>query len=141
MLIKTAEATNLQIDWMVAKCENKNGILHDDNSTRCIVIAAPSDVYKGRYSPSINWAISGPIIEREEIGIKRRMPCMRGEEWEAMGSTGAKGAGYRHAIGPTPLVAAMRCLVASKLGEVVEVPDNLCASPSHDKKGGNSNVY
>lgn len=28
--------------------------------------------------------------------------------------------------GPTPLVAAMRCLVASRLGDEVEIPDELC---------------
>jgi hypothetical protein len=28
-------------------------------------------------------------------------------------------------VGPTPLVAAMRCYVASKLGDEVEVPDEL----------------
>jgi hypothetical protein len=27
--------------------------------------------------------------------------------------------------GPTPLVAAMRCYVASKLGDTVEIPDDL----------------
>ena len=28
-------------------------------------------------------------------------------------------------IGPTPLVATMRCYVASKLGDEVDVPDEL----------------
>ena len=30
-----------------------------------------------------------------------------------------------YAAGPTPLIAAMRCYVVSKLGEEVEVPDAL----------------
>jgi hypothetical protein len=30
--------------------------------------------------------------------------------------------------GPTPLIAAMRCYVASKLGDEVEVPDELLQS-------------
>ena len=30
-----------------------------------------------------------------------------------------------HGRGPTPLIAAMRCYVASKLGDEVEVPDEL----------------
>lgn len=28
-------------------------------------------------------------------------------------------------VGPTPLIAAMRCYVASKLGDEVEVPEEL----------------
>lgn len=87
-----------------------------------------------RVRPSTDWAQGGPIIEREEIGTKRRMPSMRGEEWEAAGSIGAKGAGYRHAVGPTPLIAVMRCYVSSKLGDEVEVPDELLegALPPHE---------
>jgi hypothetical protein len=27
--------------------------------------------------------------------------------------------------GPTPLIAAMRCYVASKLGDEIEIPENL----------------
>jgi hypothetical protein len=109
MKAKVSEASGPALDWMVAKCEGLDlefGLEEGENF-------------------SSNWGMAGPIIEREEIGIKRRMPCMRGEEWEAHGSISAKGAGYRWAAGPTPLVAAMRCYVASKLGEEVEVPDEL----------------
>ncbi len=42
------------------------------------------------------------------------------DEWEAM----IKG-GFFTSYGSTPLIAAMRCYVASKLGEEVEVPDEL----------------
>ena len=31
--------------------------------------------------------------------------------------------------GPTPLIAAMRYLIASKLGDEVEVPDELLCTP------------
>lgn len=125
MKIKTSELTGTALDWAVAKCEGKNGVLHDDGITRCIVIAAASGVYKGTWKPSVNWAQGGPIIEREEIGTKRRAPCMKGEQWEAMGSITAKGAGYRYAIGPTSLIASMRCYVASKLGDELEIPNEL----------------
>ena len=116
--IKVAEATQLQLNWLVAKVEGKDGVLHDDGITRCIVIAAPSGVYKGTYSPSINWALGGPIIERERITIRQwtDMPIIHaymphdGAPWGA---------------GPTPLIAAMRCYVASKLGREVEVPEEL----------------
>lgn len=113
--IKVAEATELQLDWLVAKVEDKNGVLHDDGITQCIVIAAPSGVYKGTYSPSINWAQGGPIIERELISV-----CSMTTDWFAKYSpSGAT------QDGPTPLIAAMRCYLVGKLGETVEVPKEL----------------
>ncbi len=72
-----------------------------------------------------DWSYGGPIIEREEIGIKRNAPCSAGREWEASPSITAKGAGGRYGYGPTPLVAAMRCYVTSKLGDEVDIPEEL----------------
>ena len=106
MKIKTADLQGPALDWAVAKAV-------------------------GEYKPvavpaySTDWSQGGPIIEREEIGTERHAPCMSGSEWEARGSITAKGAGYLWAYGPTPLIAAMRCYVASKLGDEVEVPDAL----------------
>ncbi len=117
MKIKVSDTTKLQLDWLVAKCEGKNGVLHDDGITRCIVIAAASGVYKGTFTPSTNWSQGGPIIEQEFIATKF---------WQSEGAWAAdvKG-GFFGQYGPTPLIAAMRCFVASKLGDEVEVPDEL----------------
>lgn len=132
MKVKTSEATPIQLNWMVAKA---TGLL---DAGRVVVDfeymsghdpirlnPRPDVYYSSAYSPTTDAAQAYPIIEREEIGTQRRMPCMRGEEWEANGSVGAKGAGYSHAYGPTPLIAAMRCYVASRLGAEVDVPDEL----------------
>ena len=67
------------------------------------------------YTPSTNWAQGGPIIEREGIAT---LPCPRG--WAAR-----VGFGGEYIEGPTPLIAAMRCFVASKLGDEVDVPEEL----------------
>ena len=128
MKIKVSEATDIQIDWMVATCEGKNGELHDDGITRCIVIAAASGVYKGTWKPSINWAQGGPIIEREKlcVGYKHQADpeyCPLNDPSTNCWARTTAG-GYL-SYGPTPLIAAMRCLVASKLGDEVEVPDEL----------------
>ena len=69
-----------------------------------------SDIYP--YSTS--WQEGGPIIEREKITLE-----WTGENWCAY---------IRHdeeVFGPTALIAAMRCYVASRLGDEVEVPDEL----------------
>jgi len=78
-----------------------------------------------KFSPSTDWSEGGRIIERHEIGTRRNAPCSQGREWEASPSITAKGAGGRFGYGPTPLIAAMRCFVASQLGDEIDVPDVL----------------
>ena len=63
---------------------------------------------------STDWAQGGPIIEREKINLEQD-----GFQWWAHIKADEE------CPGPTPLIAAMRCFVASKLGEIVEVPREL----------------
>ncbi len=111
--MKTNELTGLALDWAVAKCE-----LPDGWPSAEIVLGDATDY-------STNWAQGGPLIEREEIGIKRNSPCSDGRQWEASPSITAKGAGGKWGYGPTPLIAAMRCYVASKLGDDIDIPEEL----------------
>ena len=101
--MKTSELTGAALDWAVAKCEG--AIYHGPAWTRY----------------GTDWAQGGPIIEREEISVERRMPCMKDEQW---GAQGWKAVQNFHK-GPTPLIAAMRCYVASKLGDDVTLPPEL----------------
>lgn len=68
------------------------------------------------YQPSTNWAQGGTIIEREKIATY----VEDGPIWTARYS-GTTGTCY----GDTPLIAAMRCYIASKLGDTVEIPAEL----------------
>lgn len=68
------------------------------------------------YAPWKNWAQGGPIIERQKIEI-----FIRDEEWFAHSSFSTP----EDFPGPTPLIAAMRCYVASWLGDEVDVPKEL----------------
>jgi hypothetical protein len=70
------------------------------------------------YTPQVHWAQGGPIIERERINT-----LDNGGDFSCYYSRGAA-VGIRY-TGPTPLIAAMRCYVISKLGEEVEVLDEL----------------
>lgn len=75
---------------------------------------SPYQWEEGGFQPSLDWSQGGPIIERENIELK---PTYAG--WTAfLGNT-------LFANASTPLIAAMRCYVASKLGDTVEVPDEL----------------
>ena len=132
--IKVSEAIGPVLDWLVAKCEGAFDLqrrecfhnrpwffyMRDDDEPDIV-----RHTYLNEYEPSTDWAQGGQIIEREEIGVKRNAPCSDGRQWEASPSITAKGAGGRWGYGPTPLIAAMRCYVASRMGNEVEVPEEL----------------
>lgn len=101
MKIKTSELTGAALDWAVAKCE---GYWLDL-------------VPEGEYTPSSNWSQGGPIIEREKINTSIYTGLMK---WMA-----TKNVGETIETGDTCLIAAMRCYVASKLGDTVDVPEEL----------------
>ena len=112
--MKTSELTGAALDWAVAKCE---GATHEWDSDKpffwhgaCISIGG-HDV---NYTPSTSWLMGGPIIERERMDV-----YYFSDGWGAEKSTGPM---YD---GPTPLIAAMRCYVASKLGDEIDVPEEL----------------
>lgn len=121
MKIKIAEAPKQVIDFLVAKCEGeKYGPptfrVHQNSKGATVYLNAGMQQSGIPYRPSADWAQGGPIIERERIEI---VPHPNSETWV----TGVNGVLHS---GPTPLIAAMRCFVASKLGDEVDVPEELC---------------
>jgi hypothetical protein len=121
MMMKTSELIDQALDWAV---EVACVVGRVPNKEQAVSIASSRNK-AFRVGYSTNWAAGGPIIEREEIGIMRNAPCSDGMQWEARPSITARGAGGKWAYGPTPLIAAMRCFVASKLGDEVDVPQEL----------------
>ena len=111
MLIKTNELTGAALDWAVAKCEK-----HPSRHT--VDVFDFNDYF---FNPSTDWAQGGPIIEREKISLFEGV-----NDWSAKTSIDHPLWDVRWE-GPTPLIAAMRCYVASKLGGEVEIPDSLRA--------------
>ena len=112
--MKTSELTSNTLDWAVAKCE---GYIGDSNSW--LDKATLEEVEDGSFHPSSNWVQGGPIIEREQIELRyddgiwsAAHPLIR-----------PKSRWWRN--GPTPLIAAMRVFVASKLGDEIEIPEEL----------------
>jgi hypothetical protein len=74
------------------------------------------------FEPSIEWAQGGPIIEREGMALNMEDT----HEWQAaMWWDDEDSKGDILMVGPTPLIAAMRCYVASKLGDTVDIPQEL----------------
>ena len=104
--MKTNELTGAALNWAVAKCEG-----HD--------VSDPTwwPTFWADCCYSTDWVEAGEIIEREIIGL----------DFDAADGWQARDFDTQQitATGKTPLIAAMRCYVASKLGDEVEVPDEL----------------
>ena len=110
--IKVTDATNLQLDWLVAKCEGYN--------TFTDRFGLQTDFTDKGWKPSTDWAQGGPIIEREKIMVNWNYG---GDGWACnLRRLGTSGGMH---LASTPLIASMRCYVASKLGDEVEVPKEL----------------
>ena len=122
MKIKTSELQGAALDWvvtiLVAKAEGyPDFVLDTKHFLKMHILGEPLN-----YDYSTWWAQGGPIIERERIGFK-----FSGDfgfcAWKSYGMGPHQNEHSQY--GPTPLIAAMRCYVASKLGDEVEVPDEL----------------
>ena len=109
--MKVSELTGPALDWAVAACEGWKV---------SVVEFKKSQLSSSKFAYSSVWAKGGPIIEREKISI-----CWEGKTWVATLLNESIDVWHGHQYGPTPLIAAMRCFVASRLGDEVEVPEGL----------------
>ena len=129
--MKTSELSGTALDWAVAKAEGYTD-LHK------IEGRMPHEPQLGMFPPrreygvmdlwelsfSSDWNKGGWIIERERICLKDAA----GMYWEASLVHEDKeygGVMRSEGQGTTPLKAAMRCYVTSKLGNEIELPEEL----------------
>lgn len=139
--IKTADLTGPALDWTVAKCEGWRVSVTEFRK---------SQISSSKFAYSSVLAKGGPIIELEKITVV----CAEGDYNPSKAGTsecydtywvatrgklsastvyGPQGDNWGECFqidadavqGPTPLIAAMRCFVASKLGDEVDVPEEL----------------
>lgn len=115
MKIKTSELTGPALDWATAQCAALD--VYIDDGVVCLK-GQPFDDNAHYWLPTQNWSQGGPIIEQESIALDinplggfiavkpRNIPWV---QWQ----------------GSTALTAAMRCFVASRLGDEVDVPEEL----------------
>ena len=121
---KTAELTGALLDAAVALAEGLPFKMIEDGKAWLYLTCLRTASVRECPQFSTQWGDGGPIIERGRISL---LPPGYGgaEHWTA-------GVGVRNsydgweadheAEGPTPLIAAMRAFVASKLGFEVELP-------------------
>jgi hypothetical protein len=149
--IKTADLTGAALDWAVAKCEGFERNLFRGvvvEPTNGMAGAKPK-----KWRPSTDWSQGGPIIERKDISTFRcddevltdargfangkfrpkwgakagdhygvhEAYCSQGDCFGEVYEIPVDGVSY----GPTPLIAGMRCYVASEMGDEVDAPEGL----------------
>lgn len=121
MQVKTSELTGAALDWAVAKCENMLGYYVQPNEKRG---TTKWEVLPCTRRYSTNWIHGGPIIDREKIAIRPHVHDT--QHWSADRPLIAFNERLSSfSTGDTALIAAMRCFVLSKLGNVVDIPDEL----------------
>ncbi|MDC9615841.1 DUF2591 family protein [Xenorhabdus khoisanae] len=149
MKIKTSALTGRALDWAVARAIGMDIYManhYDDEyawignysvwkksrEKPIITVGLCNDVHiefeaeSKPYSPSTDWAQCGPFIEKYEIEIS---PIMGGSYCAGLSITeGALCPDDYVSIdmcGDTPQMAICRSVVAAKLGDEVEIPDEL----------------
>jgi hypothetical protein len=129
MRAKTSELTGPALDWAVAKAENR--LSHGIGLIYLIRNGVWLDHCNHQYST--NWSQGGPIITQHLAGFFKynKLDPSEPDKFGAhviVQRSDWRGDRINIALcldGPTPLIAAMRCYVASKLGDEVEVPKEL----------------
>lgn len=119
--IKTTDLIGPALNWAVATIEGYGELRRNPHAFDQALIMNRADgqcVLFSALNYPTDWSQGGPIIERECICAD----LMRNGEWVA---TCRKVEDTAWVSGPTPLVAAMRCFVASRLGDEVDVPEEL----------------
>jgi hypothetical protein len=136
--VKTSELVGAALDWAVAQAVGKAVAVKKSMGGAMLIypddakLARIYQITSNPYMPSENWEQGGKLIEEytdgphrndelrenEYIDVDEPWYCESGVHWDA---------------GPTPLIAACRCIVKSKLGETVQVPAELTAAPAASK--------
>lgn len=101
MKIKVSELGGIALDWAVGEALTWSQAFINLN-------------YPDGFHPSTNWEQGGAIIERERIRLDPRGIWVAGHD-----------SSNDEYTGKTPLIASMRAYVASKLGDEIEIPDEL----------------
>lgn len=110
--VKTCELQGAALDWAVAICEYPS-----ETQKQLFTLKNP-------FKYSTEWMLAGPIIEREGLYLRANDDASK---WASGGLSINRHDGKPGPLywADTPLIAAMRCYVASKLGDEVEIPEEL----------------
>ena len=117
--VKTGELTDAALDWAVQEIEYQRMVAEGEHVKQWALDDHRAGASINHYST--DWLWGGPILERENIsvGYQGHSGVPLDSLWYATNRVDACGFGQK------PLIAAMRCF-CSKLGDVVDIPEELC---------------
>lgn len=116
--VNVEDLTGKQLDWAVGQALNGNKLFFKAFGAEMLGRTITSAAASGRLSPSKKWEQCGPIIEHFNIEFYTSCgfeACIN--DIESMTATTLYGESH--------LEAACRAVVAFKLGDVVQIPDEL----------------
>lgn len=127
MRVKTSELIDAALDWATGVAGGTPG-LHVVNKPGKVCVYGTLQMPSGELldwpvQPSTNWSQGGPIINNIKGFIFKQWLESKPESCCEAHIHNYDGDWIE--FGPTPLIAAMRCFVSSKLGDEVDVPEEL----------------
>lgn len=127
--LKTADLEGAALDWAVAKAFLVEVKVTCHDLEAYTIAARDKWGWHSPWSPSKYWNQGEPLIEAHGIETCRGNDLYfpqgneNGEHYEPLWLARKPGESWVH--GPTPLTAAMRCLVAYRLGDTIDIPEEL----------------
>ena len=124
-IVKTATLSGIALDYAVTLIKQPDAFKYgvEDWCQRRRHDSAGSGEYVYRWHQS--WMQTGPILSLEIDYIERDGDVFQAAIYGKDGHFDLLGGVGFSAVGETILIAALRCYVASKLGDVIDVPDSL----------------
>jgi hypothetical protein len=121
MKIKVSEATNTQLDWLVAHSAELVVIQVKNGHT---YVPKYPTIGGQRFTPTTDWSQGGPILSEARISRTIDHSGLWIAYWTDGYGEGDDAKKWMQ-CDRSELVAGLRCFVASKLGDEVEVPEEL----------------
>lgn len=128
MKIKTSKLIGKPLDFAVARALDYKPVLETESTGPDFWICqVPWGGYEmigeDGFSPSTDWSQGGELIQRYGCDLICIAPA---NAWEAnCWDDRVPMPGLHNQEGETPLIAAMRAIVSAKLGDEVDVPEEL----------------
>lgn len=130
MKLLTASLTGKALSWALAKALNARNVWIRDGAAFCrdgleVCATIGNDVYEpfDHADPAL-WA---SLVEKNRLRLTPSR--MSTNEWycdRLKDQASIYAVGTTQAVGTTPAEAVARCVVAMRLGDEVDVPDQLC---------------
>ncbi len=128
MKIDVSKANDLQLDWLflaATRCPRSKLKEFTANEDGQWVRQGETIYSEGQvFMPTANWNLIGPYIRQDKISLTDAPPSI-GTGWCAAKRQSRTGSEPVFHFGETPETALIRCVVVDRLGETVEIPDEL----------------